>query len=364
MFGFYRTYTLPFSEKIPVFLEKFLKKIPLHRRIWRFLGHYLYSEFLLRKSQKVNQITSQHQRILWIQWVDAYLGDSLMDLSSRVLLKNKKIDLLTKSHVAEIYQGDTVFNDIFTNAKQCNAEDYDLLIIGSYRKRELKNLTSELLQLPHTSLYGYYHVQSFNRLYFSYFHINHLLSKPYNFEYIKNTAKPSLPISHNDINIIDKHNLPNNFITIAVGGASKDRTYTSWNKVVKILLTEKIVENIVLVGKDTNQEVKNIQTINSDRIMNLTNVCSFNQTAEIIKRSKMLLCCDGGLLHAANAVEIPIIGLFYCINPMARLIKKNQSYALFNKDNINNINSYDVVEKVIMLQNKIREGINEVEQYT
>ncbi len=350
MLGFYRTYTTPFEEKIPVFLEDFFAKVSLYKRIRRFISRYLYTEIRLRNSKKIYQITTQHKRILWVQWVDAYLGDSLMDLSSRALLKNKKIDLLTKDYVARIYANDPVFVHIFTSATQCHAKHYDLMILGSYRQRELKILTPELLKLPHASLYGYYHVPDFNRLYFSYFRINHLLLKPYNSEYIQNMAKPLLPISKIDIDIIDKHNLPNNFITIAIGGANRERIYVFWDKVIKILITESIVENIVLVGQVVNQEAENIQKISPNKIINLVDTCSFNQTTEVIKRSIMLLCCDGGLLHAANAVQTPVVALFYLVNPITRLIKINQSYSLIDKNDINNISSADIIKKVKLLK--------------
>ena len=82
MLGFYRTYTTPFKEEIPALVEDFFLRVPFFKRILRFFGRYLYTEISLRKSKKLEKITTQHKRILWIQWVDSYLGDSLMDLSS------------------------------------------------------------------------------------------------------------------------------------------------------------------------------------------------------------------------------------------------------------------------------------------
>ena len=94
MLGFDRTYTTPFSDSIPASVEDFFRRVPLYKRFKRFLGRYLYAEVVLRNSQKVKQISNEHQKILWVQWVDSYLGDSLMDLSGRVLIKDKKIDFL------------------------------------------------------------------------------------------------------------------------------------------------------------------------------------------------------------------------------------------------------------------------------
>ncbi len=352
MLGFYRTYTLPFKEKIPVFLEDYLACVPKYKRINRFFGRYLYTEIVLRKSQRVKQITSKHQRILWVQWVDSYLGDSLMDLSSRVLLKDKQIDLLTKENTAKIYQNDAIFNQVFTHSSQCNANNYDLIIIGSYRQRELKSLSKHILSIPHISLFGYYHVNDFSRLYFSFFRINQLLPSPHTEKYINKIAKPLLPISETDKAIVESYNLPQDFITVVIGGASKERIFHHWDKVVNRLIEDKITKNIVLIGLQNAQEIaKNITAQHPKIVINKVGECSFNQTAQIIKKSKMLVCCDGGLLHAANAVQTPFVGLFYSIEPMARLIKSNPSLVLFDKKNINNISVDDIIEKVKLLKN-------------
>jgi ADP-heptose:LPS heptosyltransferase len=73
---------------------------------------------------------------------------------------------------------------------------------------------------------------------------------------------------------------------------------------------------------------------------------SFNQTAQVIKKSRLLICADGGLLHAANAVQTPIMALFYYIEPMVRLIKINPSYSLLDKNDINNISVINIIEKI------------------
>ena len=346
MLGFYRTYTTPFKEKIPTFVEDFFRRIPLYKRFNKFIGHYLYTETVLRNSPRLSVINSQHKNILWVQWVDSYLGDSLMDLSSRILLKGKKIDLLTQENVANIYQNDEVFNKIFTNPNSLNF-DYDLIIIGSYRQRELKILPKYILTIPHVSIYGYYNVNDFNRLYFSFFRTNQLLDYRYNQQQIEEIAKPLLPITKQDKTIVSNFDLPNNFIAIAIGAASVDRNFSQWEAVIDEIFAQHIANNIVLVGaKNATIEAKKIQQKYPNKITDMTGYCSFNQTAQIIKKSSLLVCADGGLLHASNAVKTPIVSLFYNIEPTVRLIKINPSCALLNKTNINNIKVSDIIELI------------------
>lgn len=57
MLGFYRTYTTPFKESIPIMVENYLSKKPFYKRASRFIGRYLYTESVLRRSQKLDVIT-------------------------------------------------------------------------------------------------------------------------------------------------------------------------------------------------------------------------------------------------------------------------------------------------------------------
>ena len=349
MLGFNRTYTTPFSDSIPASVEDFFRHVPLYKRFKRFLGRYLYAEVVLRNSQKVKQISNEHQKILWVQWVDSYLGDSLMDLSGRVLIKDKKIDLLTKPSVASIYQNDPIFHHIFTQPEACDG-DYDLLMISSYRQRELSIVKNRFGNLPHVSLYGYYNVDDFNRLYFSFYRLNQLTGGQYNQQQIASTAKPLLPITKQDQTIVEDYHLPENFIVIAIGGANPERTFNHWDQVVDRLLEEKITKYIVLVGSNNAQGMSAlIAKMHPNQVVNRVEQCSFNQSAQIIKKSRLLVCADGGLLHAANAVQTPVVALFYYIDPMVRLIQANPSQALLDKENINHIKIDDIIKRIRLL---------------
>ena len=72
---------------------------------------------------------------------------------------------------------------------------------------------------------------------------------------------------------------------------------------------------------------------------------SFNQTAQIIKQAQILLCCDGGLMHAANAVNTPIVPLFARLTPQMQLTDSICAFPLFDKSDVNNISPDNVLEK-------------------
>ncbi len=353
MLGFYRTHTTPFKEKISISSEDYFQRKPLYKRFTKFIGRYLYTKIILKRSQKLEAITKQHQKILWIRTINDCFGDSLSDLSSRILLKDKQIDLLTKKNTAKIYQNDEIFNQVFTNTRDCNA-DYDLIIISNYRKRELKNIPKKLLSIPHVFLYGYFSVNDFNTLYFSFFRMNQLLAQPYTEKYIYNNAKPLLPITNQDKKNVNYYGIPNDFIAISIGGVDVKRTFHAWDKVIAVILLENPKQNIVLVGKDnSNKMAKKILKKHSKNVQDLSNKLSFNQTAEVINRAEILLCCDGGLMHASNSVQTPVVALFYYIEPVLRLIKANSYEALLNEKDVNNIGVDEIMVKVRLLQEKI-----------
>lgn len=347
MLGFYRTYTTPFKEKIPAYVDDFFSEVSVFKRFLRFFSRYVYAEFSLRNSRRVEKISERHKRILWIQWVDSNLGDSLMDLSSRVLLADKRVDLLTKKYTASIYKDDDVFDRIFTNSIQCNPDDYDLLIIDSYRERSIKSFIGVLSHVPHVTLFGYYNVNDFNRLYFSFFRINQLLSHPLGELYIKDAAKPLLPITSKDKALVEKFIPSGRFIAIAIGGVWKERTFHSWGAVIDRILVKNPAQKIILIGAKEAKDEADLICINyPGQVNSAVGRFTFNQTAQVIKKSTLLVCSDGGLLHAANAVKTPIVGLFYSFSPSIRLIESNKSVGLTDKASIDNIHVEEVVEKI------------------
>ena len=72
---------------------------------------------------------------------------------------------------------------------------------------------------------------------------------------------------------------------------------------------------------------------------------TFNQTAQIIKRAQILLCCDGGLMHSANAVNTPIVALFAKLSPEMQLTESIRAFSVYDNNDVNNIAVQDVLTK-------------------
>ena len=132
MLNFKKTYTLPFKYSIPSYIDDFLKNTSILNLWLKYLKRFLYISLKGQKSLEVFNISENHKNILWINFSAPSLGDSLMDLSSRVLLKNRKVDLLTSNKNAYIFASDEFFSSVFDNKIEVIKKNYDLVIIDSY----------------------------------------------------------------------------------------------------------------------------------------------------------------------------------------------------------------------------------------
>ena len=138
MNGFKRTYQVPFNNSIPNYIETHLDNISLFSRYIKFLRRVLYLFLKGQSGLEIFKILPEHNRILWINISAPSLGDSLMDLSSRILLKDKDLDLFTNEKNSHIYSEDMFFNKVYTNENQLNNFEYDLVIIDSFSSRSIK----------------------------------------------------------------------------------------------------------------------------------------------------------------------------------------------------------------------------------
>ena len=101
-------------EKVHKFeiTKEFLEKSSNTKSWIKYLKRYLYLFFKWQHSLEVFQISEEHAHILWINFSAPSLGDSLMDLSSRVMLSDRKIDLFTHRNNVQIFKNDSFFFDV------------------------------------------------------------------------------------------------------------------------------------------------------------------------------------------------------------------------------------------------------------
>ena len=347
MLDYKKTYTLPFKFVIPNYIDEFLKKRSITKFWVKYIKRYLYILFKGQQSLEILKISKEHKDILWINFSAPSIGDSLMDLSSRALLSDRRVDLLTDKKNVNLYHEDWVFSSVHTNPKDVNKKSYDLVIIDSYSTRSIKMKTQVTTLTPYIGMYGYFNGPEVNRVLFSFHKMNSLLGYIKSESDINKVAKSSISISYNDQKLIQKLSLPDEYIAIALGGEWSYRTYDNWPEVIKKLLIKDNNLKIILLGSENANaiEKKIIEIFPSLNVMSYVAKFTFNQTSEIINQAKLLICCDGGLMHAANAVETPIIPLFARLQEQMQLTSSIKAFPIFDPTNVNNILVKDIIQK-------------------
>jgi len=344
--NFKQTYCLPFKCNIPSYTEEFIKNTSIVKRYIKFFKRFLFLIIKGQNSLEIDQISQQHKRILWINLSAPSLGDSLMDLSSRVMLNNKEITLFTDIKNASIYQRDNVFSRVVTNKSELEGDKYDLVIIDSYSTRSIRVKSDIQPKTPFIGMYGYYNGPEVNRVLFSFHRMNQVLNYLESEKEINSTARVIMnPASQVGIQPISK--LLDKYIAIALGGEWEYRTYDKWLDVINGILARHNAPNIVLVGSDNAIKTANELMIvfNGKNIVNKAGQLTFVQTASVIKGSELLLCCDGGLMHAANAVGTPIVPLFARLTPEMQLTPSIISFPSYNKSNVKEISAECVLSQ-------------------
>jgi len=356
MLDFEKTYTLPFKFEIPNYIQEFLNKFFLIKSWVKFVKRYLYLNLKSQKLLEVSNILPEHNYILWINISAPSLGDSLMDLSSRIFLNGKKVDLFTDKKNSDLYKDDLIFSKIYTEKKYVVQNKYDLVIIDSYSTRSIHIKADIARLIPFVGMFGFFNGPEVNRVLFSFHQMNKLLGYKKNESQINCMAKSTISVSNADKKIVQNFNLPMHFISIALGGEWSYRSYLNWNKVIKEIIEKDIDLNIVLLGSSNAKYIS--KEIAGEfphyNIFDCVDQFTFNQTSQIIKKSQILLCCDGGLMHAANSVNTPIVALLARLSSEMQLTDSVKAFSLYDKNNVNNILVQDVLMKYEEASNFVR----------
>lgn len=347
MSSYKKVYTLPFKFEIPNYINDFLNNRSLIKTWIKFSKRFLFILFKRQKNLEVFSILPHHENILWINVSAPSFGDTLMDLSSRVLLQDRHLDLFVNKKNVQLYVDDNIFNNVYSSEGSINSKKYDLVIIDSYSTRSLNIKAKIMPKIEFVSIFGYFNGPEVNRVLFSFHKMNKLLGYTKSEDYINSHAKTSLSISKMDQVLINKVSLPDNYIAIVLGGEWGYRSYNNWDKVIEYILKGNNSTNIVLLGSDNASIISKriFKKISNNNMFNHVAKYSFNQTAEIIDQADILLCCDGGLMHAANALNKTVVPLFAKLSPEMQLTDCINAFPLFDKEDVNNISFEKIVEK-------------------
>jgi hypothetical protein len=293
------------------------------------------------------------KRILWIYKGSPQVGDSLMDLGSRVLLRERgiEVDLYTDSHLHRLYEADDVYARVCSDPAVLADRQYDLAIVDSFKWRCIEAKVRHWEPVPFVTMRGHFVGPEFNRTLFSFFRMQQLLDIEMPEDAMRHIAVPHMAASFADSDVAERCSIPRDALAFAIGGASEGRTYKHWDQVARELARRKKMTTIVLLGSSNAVAMRDaiVKTTAGTglNIVDCVDRYSLTQAFEIMQRCCLAASADGGLLHVAHAAGLPTVSLFdRHIGPGLRLTEANRSVALQSTGVISDIPVTDVVDAI------------------
>jgi len=300
-------------------------------------------------------------RILWLfsgkdHFSYRSIGDSIMDLSGRALLKasGRKVDLLTFHNLAELFSQDDVFERIYTNINQIDVGQYDHILFTIYTPRSIRLKIQYFYSKTFSSLWKYLQINGqYNQITYSYAAINDLFNVGLTDDEINQIAKPYLITNQTTKKIVKSLDIADPYIVISVGGMDNSRTYEQWPEVLRLMdLKQEIfkIKKVLLVGSGNGLEMANTLTnekYETIEIVSYVNELPILQVAELINQATIFVGTDGGLMHVAHSTNTPTVTLFTTnVDPRYRLTQSCHSFSIQSRRDVNKIAPVDIISEI------------------
>lgn len=335
------SWTPPFPQALPSNAAAYAARASVwsvaRRRALRELNLTLHGQGPLLREHIDPQ---RHRRLLWIHQGTPQVGDSLMDLAARVLLKGRvaRLDLLTDAHLLPLYRSDAVFSNVGSSASDLPREGYDLVMLHSMSSRSVRDKLRHFRRVPFVHVQGCYTGPEFNRTLFGFYRLAQLMGLPG--AALEAVARPTMQPSPAEQAAIAALAIPSGAIAVALGGVRDWRTYTRWIDVLHGLAATGRVPPVVLVGADNGLAMRDAIVAAGIGLPLIDRVGrhSLGEVQALIGRCALALCADGGLLHVAHTTGTPVVALFAGeILPAYRVTSANRTTALHGARQVDDI---------------------------
>ncbi len=325
--------------------------------VFKYLKRRVYIWVFTRRDLLLESIPKDAKRILWINLSAPSLGDSLMDLSGRVLLEGIKVDLLTDPKNVELYRNDVLFDNVFSHSTEIVNENlcssYDLFILDSFSPRVVRVMQSISSSTGFVGMWGYINGFEVHRTIYSFARIHYLLGSSLS------NKKPVVPLlSLNNSNAIGfQRGSLSRVIAVVVGAEWQYRCYDKWVDVIGSCISR---FEIVLVGSKNGEKDAAEITHKFQTCQNFVGKCSLIDTSQILSMVDVVIAADGGLWHVACALGKPTVGLFAATpifdlngNRINRDTSDMLCESVYDSIAVSNIPATEVVSALSRLLNKL-----------
>ena len=324
--------------------------------IFKYLKRRLFTLLVPRMLglvPELNRIADDHSRILWINLSAPSIGDSLMDLSARVLLDGREVVLLTHPKNKSLFENDDCYSSVFSDYRELIAKYgrsyFDLVICDSYSPRVLSKKLTVAPFVPFVGLYGYLNGFEVHRTYFAFARMRELLA----LNKFVHPIRPTLSL-HERL----KKQTPEMDVCISVGGEWSFRTYDQWYEVVSWLIEKGY--SVSLVGSENGVCDAARISENHPSVRSTVGCLSLKEVCIEVAKAKVFIGADGGLWHIACAIPVPTVVLFADCqifdeegNRVTRETKDMVCETLYDDFKVANISNSLVIEAFERLWNRV-----------
>jgi heptosyltransferase-2 len=315
-----RTTSIPF-DGVPFDKDKYLKETSRLKILKKYLHKYLFL-FLNKQFSLQTKFIPPNTKCLWLYTGKRNIGDAIMDLSGRSLLKDHRVhvDLLTLPNLKEVFQEDDIFLNVYDNISDVENEQYDFIILSEFNHPSMRLKVRHFPKIKFACLFGFFYGPDRNQTLFSHHAINQVFQLGFDKIKLSKIAKPYLNANINNQKI-EPNSKP--YIALSIGGIDPDRSYQHWVEFLHLLdnsldSNTLHIKNIVLLGSanglESSQRIEKEQ-FNQIIIHNYVNQANILESRHLISNARILIACDGGLMHIGHTTKTPSISLFRIQEP-------------------------------------------------
>jgi ADP-heptose:LPS heptosyltransferase len=357
-----RTTSIPF-DGVPFDKDKYLKETSRLKILKKYLHKYLFL-FLNKQFSLQTKFIPPNTKCLWLYTGKRNIGDAIMDLSGRSLLKDHRVhvDLLTLPNLKEVFQEDDIFLNVYDNISDVENEQYDFIILSEFNHPSMRLKVRHFPKIKFACLFGFFYGPDRNQTLFSHHAINQVFQLGFDKIKLSKIAKPYLNANINNQKI---ESISKPYIALSIGGIDPDRSYQHWVEFLHLIDSEKchLERNnlsIALLGSGNGKDMANQilrESFNNISIHNFVGKLSILESRELISQAKIFIACDGGLMHAGHSTGTPSISLFRNQEPPEfRLTESCHSTPIQSTGDVNGIPPHDIYKAYLdLMDNKPHE---------
>lgn len=351
----------PLSKPIAaVSVEDYLAEMGFRRLGWRAVRRNLIFLASGQLAYKQDEIRKSWTRGLWLYFGEGQIGDALMDLAPRSLLRQHgiRMDLLTEKHLSELFEGDPWLDVVTSDPQKLADVQYDFAVVLSNKRRPLQVKRNYFKKLPWISVLEDFSGPDFHRSGFATQRFADLLKidlTPSDFACHASQKLKSHAVTL-DFEISDEDIQAS--IAICIGGVDPLRTYKLWDAVVELMI-QSGSNNFMLLGSQNGVEDARRLVAKFSHVahfLDRVGKTSVTQSHALLANAKLVICADGGLMHIAATTMTPMVALFSSpIDPKWRLPSRKSIIAISSTSmDVNDISPKSISSTVLLLKESVQ----------